>query len=204
MARAEDRKRALRPSRRTLLGIRKNSMETELSIQPHTNGRSKVTLRVELNQEETLQMEKKMSARHADSSSPVPCLFYQETDPSVKTIKGIAEFNKKSYKCYFLISARRVLLNRPILGKTHMRIPLNGTLELGYINPQDEKRLGEWWKKTKEEIKKSLVEALYNSKSKDSSFAALDPISIAKEATALNPIDPNEVKGLRKRALEDF
>lgn len=179
-------------------------MESELLIQPHSTGRSKVCLKILLSDEENSQLERKLAPRHVDSQSPIPCQFYQNVDPAIKTIQGVAEFEGKIYKCYFLSSARRVLLNRPIVGRTHIRLPLNGILNLGYINKTDAEKFGKWWEKTQGEIKEFLTQSLYNATNKTQGFEPLAPMVIAKDSSNLNPISPEEAKGLRRRALEDF
>jgi len=177
-------------------------MEAKLTIQDYGPGRKKTTISIQLSPDEGKEADQKGKSYHVDSPLPIPCTMFANEDPAVKLVAGIPRWNGTAYKAYFLQSARRVLLNRPMPGKTYLRIPLPGTLELGFINAQDENRLLKWWEKTKTTITESLRAQLFNI-DPQTAYKPTEVRSVGTE-TQLNPLNPSETKGVRKRCIDEF
>lgn len=178
-------------------------MVSSITLHP-TSGRTKILLTLTLSADEIQAIEERALARHVDSTLPVPCQFYQDPNPAVRTIKGIPEFEGTQHKAFFLPKARTVMLNRPIPGKSHLRLTLPGTTDLGYINASDVERFRKWWDSTKEQIKDSLKERLFGVKAQkeETPIEVFNPVKL-EETHQLNPIDPDEVAGIRKRGFDD-
>lgn len=179
-------------------------METKLEIQDYGEGRKKVTICIELSKEENHELDRKNLAKHADSETPIPCQFFQNENPEIKIAQGTPNWNSNPYKAYFLKTARRVLMNRAVPGKTLMRIPVPGTLELGYINKSEEEKLIKWWKETKKSITNQLQEKIYSVCAENKEFKAQTPRVVDESKVNLNPLNPNEKGGIRKRCLDIF
>lgn len=179
-------------------------METKLEIQNFGEGRKKVTICIDLSEEETKELERKNQARHADSELPIPCQFFQNENPEIKIAQGTPNWNSNPYKAYFLKTARRVLMNRGVPGKTLIRIPVPGVLELGYINSLEEEKLIKWWKETKKTITAQMKEKIYSVSEQNSEFKAQTPRVVDESKVNLNPLNPNEKCGIRKRCLDVF
>jgi hypothetical protein len=177
-------------------------METKVDIQDHGCGRKKVSITIELSKEEMHELERKKCQRHVDSDLPIPCQFFQNEDPEVRIAQGVPIWNGNPYKSYFLKSARRVLMNRPTPGKTHLRIPVPGKFELGYINSQEEDKFIKWWQQTKVSIANQLKEKLFSVSPTQAQFTPSAPRTVDETKVELNPLNPNEKGGLRKRCLD--
>lgn len=179
-------------------------METKLEIQDFSEGRQKVTISIELSKEEIKELDRKKHTRHADSELPIPCQFFQNENPEIKIAQGTPNWNSKPYKAYFLKIARRVLMNRAVPGKTLIRIPVPGVLELGYINKSEEEKLIRWWKETKKTITNQMQEKIYSISPENKEFKPQTPRVVDESKVNLNPLNPNEKGGLRKRCLDIF
>jgi hypothetical protein len=179
-------------------------METRLEIQDFGEGRKKVTICIDLSEEELKELERKNHARHADSELAIPCQFFQNENPEIKIAQGTPIWNSNPYKSYFLKTARRVLMNRGVPGKTLIRIPLPGKLELGYINKSEEEKLVKWWKETKKSITTQMQEKIYSISPENKTFAPQTPRIVDESKVNLNPLNPNEKGGIRKRCLDIF
>lgn len=177
-------------------------METTLEILPHTKGRSLITLLINLSPDEMDALKKSGNASYTDSSLPFPCQMYASPDPSIKTIQGLPIVDGSPQRGYLLKNARSVLLNRPIPGRTLLRVLTPSTIELGYVSPMEVQRICTWWKTTSKEIAQSLQRNLYHH-SEIATFAPEEKKDIVHQKT-LNPINPLETKGSRKRGLDDF
>ena len=179
-------------------------METKLLLEAFGNGRKKVSVSIELAPDEREALEKKTCPRHTDSKLPVPCAFYLSPDPAVKVCKGSPTWEGNPYKAYFLKSARLVPLNRSIPGKTMVRFPFPGTVELGHVNPQEEAKVIAWWKETKKSITEDLRQKIFSVGPEKPEFVPTGEKVVDATSVALNPIDPKEKAGVRKRCLEEF
>lgn len=179
-------------------------MDTKLEIQDFSEGRKKVTICIELSEEETKELERKNHPRHADSELPIPCQFFQNENPEIKIAQGTPDWNSKPYKAYFLQTSRRVLMNRGVPGKTLIRIPVPGILELGYINTSEEEKLIKWWMETKKSITTQMKEKIYSLSPENKEFKPQTPRVVDESKINLNPLNPNEKGGLRKRCLDIF
>lgn len=177
-------------------------METQLTIQPHENGRTRIAFEIKLSADETTKMEAKKCSRHMDSAKPVPCQFYQTPDTNIKVVKGAPEFNGPAVKCYVLAGARSVALNRCIPGKTLLRIMFPGKTELGFANASETGTFKRWWEETEKEIKKELKARLFSTVDSQDAPRPMAPVE-HKTETKLNPLDPSE-NGVRRRSLEEF
>jgi hypothetical protein len=179
-------------------------METKLEIQDFGEGRKKVTIFIDLSKEELDELERKRHPKHADSNLPIPCQFFQNENPEIKIAQGIPTWNSQPYKAYFLQTARRVLMNRGVAGKTLIRIPVPGKLELGYINKSEEEKLISWWKETKKAISTQLKEKIYSVSEEAKAFKPQATRVVDESKINLNPLNPNEKGGVRKRCLDIF
>jgi hypothetical protein len=179
-------------------------MDTRLEIQNFGEGRKKVTICIELSEEENRELDRKTQTKHADSELPIPCQFFQNENPEIKIAQGTPNWNSKPYKAYFLKTARRVLMNRGVPGKTLIRIPIPGILELGYINKSEEEKLIKWWKETKKSITNQMQEKIYAVSSQQKEFKPETPRVVDESKVNLNPLNPNEKGGVRKRCLDIF
>lgn len=179
-------------------------METKLEIQNFGEGRKKVTISIVLSQEELGELERKNHARHADGDLPIPCQFFQNENPEIKIAQGTPNWNGTPYKAYFLKTARRVLMNRGVPGKTLIRIPVPGILELGYINNSEEEKLIKWWKETKKSITSQMKEKIYSVATANNEFKPQASRIVDESNVNLNPLNPNEKSGIRKRCLDIF
>jgi len=179
-------------------------METRLEIQDYGSGRKKVTVVVELSDEEKTELERKKAQRHIDSELPIPCHFFQTEDPEVKIARGMPLWNNVPYKSYFLKTARRALLNRGIAGKTHIRIPFPGEVELGYINPTEEEKLVKWWAETKKSAIDQMREKIYSVGKIKEEFKPTEKRTVDQSSVNLNPLNPEEKGGMRKRCLDIY
>lgn len=176
-------------------------METQLEIHPHSGGRSRIHIKLQLSPQELEDLQQSQASRHTDSESPFPIQTFSSPNPQIRSVQGLPIVNGEPQKCFFLTSARRVLLNRPIPGKTHLRMPIPSEIDLGYINPHETERLTNWWKKTRGEIAQQLQKSLYHTNTP--TFTSETPQTIL-EQNNLNPIDPQENKGTRKRGLDVY
>jgi hypothetical protein len=179
-------------------------METRLEIQDFGRGRKKVTIIVGLSEEECKELERKKSQRHVDSETPIPCHFFQHEDPEIKIARGMPLWNTTPYKSYFLKTARRAVLNRGIAGKTLMRIPFPGEFELGYINPTEEEKLVKWWAETKKSIIDQMREKIYAVGKVKEEFKPSAKRTVDSSSVNLNPLNPEEKGGMRKRCLDIY
>jgi hypothetical protein len=179
-------------------------METRLEIQDHGKGRKKVTIVVELSEEESKELERKKAQRHIDSPTPIPCHFFQNEDPEIKIARGMPLWNSVPYKSYFLKTARRALLNRGIAGKTNLRIPFPGEFDLGYINPTEEEKLVKWWSQTKASAIEQMREKIYSIGKVKEEFKPSIKRTVDQESVNLNPLNPEEKGGMRKRCLDIY
>jgi hypothetical protein len=177
-------------------------MDTKLEIQDFGEGRKKVTIAIELSDDEFKELERKNHPRHADSELPIPCQFFQNENPEIKIAQGVPIWNSSPYKAYFLKTARRVLMNRGVPGKTHIRIPVPGKLELGYINKSEEDKLVKWWLETKKTITQQMAEKIYSIRKENAEFLPQAPRIVDESKINLNPLNPNEKGGVRKRCLD--
>lgn len=177
-------------------------METKTLIQPYENGRTKVEIAIQLGEDEMKELDRKQCSRHLDVTKPIPCQFYQTANPAVRTIKGQPELNGQAIKAYVLPGARTVCLNRAIPGKTLLRITFPGRIMLGFANPQDIPRFKTWWKATEEQIKTDLKSRIFEVQT----TVDIKPLATEekKSEVQLNPIDPAEQFGVRRRSLEEF
>jgi hypothetical protein len=179
-------------------------MDTQLSIQDFSEGRKKISISISLSEDETKEMERKNCQRHIDSPCAFPTQTYQSPDPKIKTVVGIPKWNGTPYKTYFLQNARRVLLNRPIAGKTHTRIPFPGEFDLGFINPIDEDKIIKWWLQTKPHVINELKRLIFAVNAESSEFKPSASKTIGAESVNLNPLNPAETGGVRKRCLDVY
>lgn len=179
-------------------------METRLEIQDYGAGRKKVSIKVDLSAEETQELERKRPQRHVDSELPMPCHFFQNEDPEVKIARGMPLWNNQPFKSYFLKTARRAVLNRGIPGKTLVRIPFPGEFELGYINPNEEDKLVKWWGETKKTLIDQMREKIYSVGKIKDEFKPQEKRTIDQSSINLNPLNPEEKGGMRKRCLDIY
>jgi hypothetical protein len=179
-------------------------MESRLEIQDYGSGRKKVTIVMTLSEEEKSELERKNSQRHIDSPNPIPCHFFQNEDPEIKIARGMPLWNNTPYKSYFLQTARRALLNRGIPGKTLLRIPFPGEVELGYINPNEETKLVKWWTETKKSAIDQMREKIYSVGKVKSEFKPSEKRTVDQSTVNLNPLNPDEKGGMRKRCLDIY
>jgi hypothetical protein len=177
-------------------------METQFTLQPHENGRTRVVFEVTLSADEMSELERKKCARHVDSAKPVPCQFYQEADPMVRVVMGQPKVNSTPTKSYVLSGARSVTLNRPMPGKTLLRIMVPSQTDLGYINKVDEPALNRWWESTQAQLKQELGARLFATVIPTNAPKPMASVEIKTE-TKLNPLEPSEA-GVRRRSLEDY
>jgi hypothetical protein len=179
-------------------------METKLFLESFGQGRKKVCVSIELSPDETEALAKKICPRHTDSKLPVPCLFYLTPDPAVKVAKGSPTWEGTAYKAYFLQAARMVPLNRSLPGKTLVRFPFPGTIDFGHVNAGDEQRLLRWWQETKKTIAEDLREKIFSVGPAREQFTSSGEKTVDAASVTLNPLNPNEKAGVRKRSLDDF
>lgn len=157
---------------------------------------------VKLSEDESAALETKRCARHVDSAKPIPCQIYQNADPGVRVVKGMPDVNGTPMKCYVLAGARSVALNRPMPGRTLVRISFPGKTELGFINTADEPAVKRWWDATEPHLKAELTEMLFATVTRADAPRPMAEVETKSEAK-LNPMDPSEA-GVRRRSLEDF
>jgi hypothetical protein len=178
-------------------------MDAKLTIEEHPEGRLRIGISINLSEKET-ELTKAMGAlAHVDSPKPFPSQAYLCADPAMKMTLGTPKWNGVPQKSYFLPNARRVLLNRSIAGKTHLRIPIPGNLDLGFIPAGDETRITAWWKETKAAITEELQGRLYGVKAKGATTSTpVKTRELGGETINLNPLDPSETNGVRRRCLD--
>lgn len=178
-------------------------MKTKLTTVPHINGRTRIALEVELSEDEIEAAERRKCAMHFDSTDPVPCQFYQMPDPAINVVKGIPEYNGVPHKAYILGSARRVPLNRAIPRKTLLRIFVPGKLDLGYIQKNEVTLFENWWEKTAQALTTGLKSKFFEVNPEKAEIKEQTPKEKIQEAK-LNPMDPTEKNGVRKRGMEIY
>jgi hypothetical protein len=179
-------------------------METRLEIQDHGKGRKKVSIIIELSGEEIEEIERKKPQRHVDSELPIPCHFFQSEDPEVRIAQGMPQWNGQPFKSYFLKTARRAVLNRGIPGKTLIRLPFPGEIQLGYINQNEEEKLIKWWLETKKSLITQMREKIYSVGKIKEEFKPQEKRTIDQSSINLNPLNPEEKGGMRKRCLDIY
>lgn len=171
-------------------------------MQPHENGRTKISYEISLSPDETREMETKKCARHIDSPKPVPCQLYQSADPNLRVVKGSPDFNGTAVKAYVLAGARSVALSRCMPGKTLLRLMFPGKTDLGFATPADAASFSKWWQASETHIKTQLTALLFETVAGPATPVPMAVVESRSEAK-LNPLDPSEA-GVRRRALEDF
>jgi len=176
-------------------------METQLEIRPHTGGRSQIVLQLKLSPEELEDLRSSQAPCHIDSETPFPIQTFSSPNPQIRAVQGLPTVNGEPQKCFFLASARRVLLNRSIPGKSHIRLPIPSEINLGYINPHESERLKKWWRDTRKFLTESLKKSVYQANT--NTFVS-EPSQKVSENNPLNPLNPQETKGTRKRGLDVY
>lgn len=175
-------------------------METKLIVEK-TLGRTLIGISIYPNEQE-LERANETNIASAESQSPFPCQVFQEANPQVKTIKGLGTKDGEKIKIYYLSKARRVLLNRPLPGKTAVRVPF-GETTLGYINERELPSVATWWEKARKEMTQNLKERLYNISQTTFETCPTKREEIV-ESTGLNPLGQQNKQGVRKRTLDSW
>jgi hypothetical protein len=179
-------------------------MKSTLTIQSFKNGRSKIGIEIELDEAENALLNSKPVPKHVDSPKSVPCQFHENPDPKVRTVRGLPIYNGSPIKAYVLPNARKIPLNRPLVGKSLLRLFLPGTMDLGFVNEHELPKLEKWWGETRTHIADQLKERLFGiANHVDPEFVADVKVDLEQEHK-LNPFDEREQSGIRKRSFDDF